>query len=43
MGADTGIGLTAEQQAKLFQDFTQAQFSDREDGIDNLKSSIQVL
>ena len=22
--ADTGIGLTAEQQAKLFQDFTQA-------------------
>jgi adenylate cyclase len=23
-GADTGIGMTAEQQAKLFQDFTQA-------------------
>jgi signal transduction histidine kinase len=22
--ADTGIGLTTEQQAKLFQDFTQA-------------------
>jgi signal transduction histidine kinase len=22
--ADTGIGMTAEQQAKLFQDFTQA-------------------
>ena len=27
--ADTGIGLTAEQQAKLFQDFTQAEFPDR--------------
>jgi signal transduction histidine kinase len=24
IGADTGIGLTAEQQAKLFQEFTQA-------------------
>ena len=24
--ADTGIGMTAEQQAKLFQDFTQAEF-----------------
>ena len=27
--ADTGIGLTAEQQAKLFQEFTQAEFPDR--------------
>ena len=27
--ADTGIGLTAEQQAKLFQEFTQARFPDR--------------
>ena len=27
--ADTGIGLTTEQQAKLFQDFTQAELLDR--------------
>ena len=27
--ADTGIGMTAEQQAKLFQEFTQAEFPDR--------------
>jgi hypothetical protein len=27
--ADNGIGMTAEQQAKLFQDFTQADFPDR--------------
>jgi hypothetical protein len=26
--ADSGIGLTAEQQAKLFQEFTQAEFPD---------------
>ena len=27
--ADSGIGMTAEQQAKLFQEFTQADSSDR--------------
>jgi hypothetical protein len=26
--ADSGIGMTADQQAKLFQDFTQADFPD---------------